>query len=94
MIPALPIESVREAVARDDWATAEALLAQHEAAVRAACTSESLAQARHRESWAALLAAQRGLADELRAARDEAARALDCMGQGRRGMAAYRQGAQ
>lgn len=92
MIPALPVVAIREAIARDDWATAEALLAEHEAALREACTHGSVAEARCRESWMQLLGAQRDLMEELRTARDEAGRALDRLGRDRRGMAAYLQG--
>lgn len=92
MIPALPVEAIRDAITRDDWATAEALIAEHEAALRESCTHASVAEARCRESWLQLLAAQRGLMDELRDARDEAGRALDRLGRDRRGMSAYLQG--
>lgn len=92
MIPALPVAAIREAIARDDWAAAEALLAGHEDELRAAFEDESQAEARCRESWLQLLAAQRDLIDELRTARDEAGRALDRLGRDRRGVAAYLQG--
>lgn len=92
MIPALPVDAIREAVARDDWATADVLLAEHEAALRASCTADSVAEAGCRDGWLQLLAAQRGLVEELRSARDGAARELDRLGRERRGVAAYRQG--
>ena len=91
MIPALPVQAIRAAIADDDWATAEALLAEHEAALRGACTPESLAEAGCREAWMQLLAAQRGLVEELRGARDGAARELDRMARDRRGVSAYLQ---
>lgn len=92
MIPVLPVEAIRAALAASEWDTAEALMAGHEAELRAACTPESLAEARCRESWLALLAAQRDLVEELRAARDEAGRALDRLGRERRGVSAYLKG--
>ena len=92
MIPALPVAGIRQAVASGDYDEAHALLVRHEAELRAACTPESLAEARCRESWLALLAAQRDLVEELRAARDEAGRALDRLGRERRGVSAYLKG--
>jgi len=89
MIPALPVAAIREAIARDDWGAAEALLAAHEAELRAAFDDGSSAETRCRESWLQLLSAQRDLVDELRAARDEAGRALDRLARDRRGVAAY-----
>lgn len=91
MTPALPIDAIREAIANDDWSTAEALLTQHERELREVCTPESLAETRCRESWLALLAAQRELMEELRGARDEAGRALDRIGRDKRGVSAYLQ---
>jgi hypothetical protein len=92
MIPALPVDAIRAAIAQDDWATAEGLMLEHEAALRATCTHASVAEARCREAWMQLLGAQRDLMDELRTARDEAGHALDRLGRDRRGMAAYLQG--
>lgn len=91
MIPALPVAGIRAAVAADDWSAAEALLAEHEAALRASCSDASLAETRCRDSWLELLAAQRQLVEELRGARDEAGRALDRLGRERRGVSAYLQ---
>lgn len=91
MTPALPVAAIRAAVAANDWDTADALLTQHEAELRASCADGSPAELRCRESWVELLAAQRALVEELRTARDEAGRALDRLGRDRRGMAAYLQ---
>ncbi|MFZ5655925.1 MAG: hypothetical protein ACOY37_02485 [Pseudomonadota bacterium] len=92
MTPVLPADAIRAAIARDDWATAEALIQEHEQALHAAFAGESPAEAGCRESWLQLLAAQRDLIDELRTARDEAGRALDRLGRDRRGVAAYLRG--
>lgn len=91
MTPALPTAAIREAVASGDWDAADALIAAHEAELRAAFADGSPAEARCRESWIELLAAQRGLIEELRAARDDAGRALDRLGRDRRGVSAYLQ---
>lgn len=90
MIPSLPTTAIREAVARGDWETADALLARHEAELRAAFAGDP-AGASCRDTWLELLAAQRALMQELCAARDEAGRALDRLGRERRGVAAYLQ---
>lgn len=92
MIPALPVAEIRQAVADGDYDAAHVLLERHEAELRAACTPESVAEARCRESWLALLAAQRDLVDELRTARDDAGRALEQLGRERRGVSAYLKG--
>lgn len=90
MIPVLPADQVRAAIAADDWELAGSLLREHDAAVAAACAAPEFAQA-PREALQALLEAQRALADEIRAARDEAARALDKLGQDQRGARAWAQ---
>lgn len=87
----LPTGAIREAISASDWDRAHALLEQHEIELRAALADGSAAEAGCRQSWLDLLGAQRALIEELRAARDEAGRALDRMGRDRRGMAAYRQ---
>lgn len=89
MIPSLPAAAIREAVAAGDWDAADALLSAHETELRAACAEDSPAEARCRQSWVELLAAQRALIDELRGARDEAGAALERLGRERRGVAAY-----
>jgi len=90
MIPALPTAQVRAAIAADDWALAGTLLAEHDAAVAAACAGPGFEQA-PREAWQDLLDAQRALAGEIRTGRDEAARALDKLGQDKRGARAWQQ---
>lgn len=90
MIPVLPADQVRAAIAADDWALAGALLRDHDAAVAAACADPEFARI-PREALQALLDAQRALANEIRAARDEAARALDKLGQDQRGARAWAQ---
>lgn len=92
MSAALPVDAIREAIRAGDFERAHVLLEQHEAQVRAAVEDGSVAEARCRESWLELLAAQRMLIDELRAARDEAGRALERMGRDRRAVNAYLQG--
>ncbi|HEY4581547.1 MAG TPA: hypothetical protein VIG88_01575, partial [Lysobacter sp.] len=76
----LPTDAIRACIAADDFEGAYALLADHETALRAAFEDGSAAEKGCRESWLELLAAQRALIDELRAARDEAAAALDRAG--------------
>ena len=90
MIPALPVAGVRAAIADEDWDLADALLRDHHAAVIAACAGPGFAAA-PRGPWQALVEAQRALADEIRSARDEAGRALDKLGQDKRGARAWRQ---
>lgn len=88
MIPALPADQVRAAIAADDWELAGALLREHDAAVAAACAAPDFVHA-PREALEALLDAQRALADEIRAARDETLRLLEKLGQDQRGARAW-----
>lgn len=90
--PALPVAAIRAFITANDFDGANALLAEHEAQLRDTFENGSPAEKGCRESWLELLAAQRGLIDELRRARDDAASALDRMGRDRRAMAAYQQG--
>jgi len=92
-VPGLPVAAIRSCIASGDFDGANALLADHETALRARFTDGSAAELGCRESWLELLAAQRGLIDELRNARDEAARTLDRMGRDRRAVSAYLQDA-
>lgn len=89
MIPELPAAAIREAIGRADWSAADELLAAHESALRAALDSGSAAESNCRAAWIDLLSAQRALIEDLRGARDEAGRALERLGQERRGVAAY-----
>lgn len=88
---ALPVDAIREAIRDGDWEAAHALIATHETQLREAFADGSAAEKNCREAWMDLLAAQRGLIDELRAARDDAARALERMGRDRRAVSAYLQ---
>lgn len=90
-VPALPAQAIRDCIAADDFNGAAALLADHEAALRTAFEGEPDVAKSCRDAWLDLLAAQRGLVEELRTARDEAGRALDRLGRERRGVAAYLQ---
>ena len=92
-VPALPVAAIRACIADGDFDGANALLSDHEAQLRETFDSGSAAERGCRESWLELLAAQRGLIEELRNARDEAAKALDRMGRDRRAVNAYLQDA-
>ena len=93
-MPALPVAQIRACIAASDFDGATALLAEHETHLRAAFETGSDAEKGCRQAWLDLLAAQRGLIEELRGARDEAARALDRMGRDRRAVNAYLQDAE
>ncbi|WP_133477295.1 hypothetical protein [Cognatilysobacter segetis] len=92
-VPALPVAAIRTCIAAGDFDGANALLATHEAQLRASFDTGSEAEKGCRQAWLELLAAQRGLIEELRNARDDAARALDRMGRDRRAVNAYLQDA-
>ena len=95
----LPTDAIRACIAASDFDGAHALLVEHENALRAVVLDQqrmravfedgTAAEKGCREAWLELLAAQRSLIDELRSARDEAARALDRAGQDRRAVNAY-----
>lgn len=89
--PALPVAAIRACIASGDFDGASTLLAVHETELRGALGADSSAGQNCRDAWLELLAAQRALIDELRDARDEAARALDRMGRDRRAVSAYLQ---
>jgi hypothetical protein len=88
MIPELPAAAVHAAIAAEDWQRASALLQAHTEAVVAATSADDF-DAEPRAPWLALLAAQHALADELLAARDAAARALEKLGHDQRGARAW-----
>jgi hypothetical protein len=90
---ALPVAAIRACIEANDFDGANALLAQHETQLRDTFQNGSAAEKGCRDSWLELLAAQRGLIEELRNARDEAARALERMGRDRRAVSAYLQDA-
>ncbi|TZF87309.1 hypothetical protein [Cognatilysobacter lacus] len=85
----LPVAAIRACIAANDFEGASALLEAHDAWLRGAFEGGSAPEQGRREAWLELLAAQRGMIEELRVARDEAARALDRMGRDRRAMSAY-----
>ncbi|GAB1596627.1 hypothetical protein [Lysobacter claricitrinus] len=93
MTPALPTDAIRTCIANNDFDGAHALLVEHENALRATFDTGTDAEKSCRESWLQLLAAQRGLIDELRAARDDAARSLERLGRDSRAVKAYLQDA-
>jgi hypothetical protein len=90
---ALPVAEIRACIAAGDFDRALALLSEHEAQLRDTFEDGTAAERGCRESWLELLAAQRGLIDELRRARDESAQALERMGRDRRAVSAYLQDA-
>ena len=92
-VPALPVAEIRACIAAGDFDGATALLGAHESQLREAFETGSEAEKSCRQAWLELLTAQRGLIEELRNARDDAARALDRMGRDRRAMSAYLQDA-
>jgi hypothetical protein len=72
----------------DDWAYADALLEDHERAVRRALSRHG-AVAADPAGWSRLLQAQCALASELEERREEARRGLGDAGQSRRAALAY-----
>jgi hypothetical protein len=89
--PRLPVAAIRACIANGDFDGANALITEHETQLRGAFEDGSAAEKGCREAWVELLAAQRGLIEELRRARDDAASALDRMGRDRRAISAYLQ---
>ncbi|MDH5834956.1 hypothetical protein [Luteimonas kalidii] len=88
MIPVLPVDEVRAAIAADAWDHATALLQAHDRAVIAAVSTVDFST-QPQAPWRALLAAQQALAAEIQAARDEVGRALDRLGHDQRGARAW-----
>ena len=87
--PMLPTDAIRACIAANDFDGAHALLVEHENVLRASFADGSAAEKGCRESWLELLAAQRGLIEELRTARDDAQRTLERMGRDGRAIKAY-----
>ena len=87
-VPALPVATVRDAIAREDWTEADRLLAAHEEMVEDALSVLDQ-QSFESAPWLQLLAEQAALLNELRSARDAAAEALARCQQGRRGADAW-----
>ncbi len=90
MIPHLPDTEIRAAIKAGQWQDAADLLAAHDRELRQAMAGLD-PKTLPREPWLALLHAQQVLLEEMRASRDEAARALAQLGRDRRGVQAYRQ---
>lgn len=85
MIPQVPADAVRAAVAEGDWATAAALISEHDRAVRVAAAAGEL----DRVAIIALLDEQRMLEAEMALARDDVAQRLRQLFVDRRGFNAY-----
>lgn len=90
-VPALPAEAVRMALDAGEWDLAAELLGNHEIAVREALAANA-PDARTRDAWVALLAAQRSFLSQLQSARSETAESLRKLDRGRRGVRAYQDG--
>ena len=90
MIPVLPAAEVRAAIAGEDWDRASALLDAHGQAVAQALTKVDFSKTPH-APWLELLDAQHALTEEIRAARDDVARALDKLNSDQRGARAWQQ---
>ena len=88
MMPVLPGGQIRAAIAAEDWDLASELLEVHERALAHALAAVDPAT-EPQAPWRELLAAQRALVAELLAARDDAARALDKLGQDQRAARAW-----
>ncbi len=86
--PVLPVDEVRAAIAADDWALADALLARHHEQV-AAVVRESESPLRNDALWLDLLRRQNALLGELREARDGAGAGLARLQADRRGANAW-----
>lgn len=89
MIPVLPGDRIRAAIAAEDWALATDLLQAHERRVAGALAAVD-ARSEPSAPWRELLAAQNLLVEELAAARSGVARALEKLGQDQRGARAWR----
>ncbi|MGJ4730676.1 hypothetical protein [Luteimonas sp. SDU101] len=90
MIPVLPAAEVRAAIAAEDWDRATGLLQAHGQAVAGALSGADFESTPH-APWLELLEAQRALTEEIQAARDEVARALDKLSCNQRGARAWQQ---
>lgn len=89
MIPRLPDTEIRAALKAGQWQEAADLLTTHDLELRQALSGVD-PHTLPREPWLALLHAQQSLLDEMRASRDDAARALAQLGRDRRGVQAYK----
>ncbi|MDH5831388.1 hypothetical protein QFW80_12780 [Luteimonas sp. M1R5S18] len=88
MIPVLPVDEVRAAIAADAFDRATALLQAHDQAVVAAVSAVDFST-QPQAPWRALLQAQQALAAEIQSARDAVGRALDKLGHDQRGARAW-----
>jgi hypothetical protein len=88
MIPVLPATQVRAAIDAGEWTAAGRLLDEHQRVLIEALACTDLAS-EPAAPWRELLLAQRALLDELQVARDQAAHALDKLGDDRRGARAW-----
>lgn len=89
MVPLLPSELIREAIAQDRLDDASQLIGEHVRQVQQAIADGRL-DAGHHQAWQDLLDQQRLLLGELQQARGEASGALQRMRERRRGSDAYR----
>lgn len=85
----LPIEALREALACADFERAGRLLADHDAAVRAALPADGVIAPGDVPAWKAELDLQTQLLLEMQAARDHAGRELARLQREQRGARAY-----
>src|SRR5690606_24000890 len=88
VIPVLPVDGIRAAIAADAWDRATALLRADDRAVVAAVSAVDFST-RPQAPWRTLLDAQQALAAEVQAARDEVGRSLNKLGQDQRGARAW-----
>lgn len=88
MVPHLPADEIRNAIAASDWPRAIDLLAVHQRELMVALGNIDPATVQ-REPWLDLLLAQRALLAELRIARNKAADALAQLTEDHRGARAW-----
>lgn len=88
MVPPLPDAAIQRALDAGEWSQASDLLADHDRAVRAALATNA-PDARSRDAWQALLAAQLAFLSQLQAARSQAAQSLRKFDTNRRSVRAY-----
>ena len=86
--PVLPVDDVRAAIAADDWALADTLLARHHEQL-AAIVLQFTSPLRNDSLWLDLLRQQNALLDELREARDGVETAIARLHADRRGANAW-----
>lgn len=88
MVPDLPVDRIRAAIANSDFAQAIALLDEHQRVLSITLGSTDLSST-PREDWLELLLVQRQLLGELQAARDKVEAALARLHQDQRGARAW-----